>query len=134
MNDCPTRISPGVLLVDDNSAALALMATCLKDLGCRVLTAGNGEKALAVLHAGPAVDLVVTDLRMPVMDGLELLREIRALETFTHLPVILCSGEMDSAVIRQAEKQGCTRYIVKPVFPDVLFEQIITVLERAAAA
>jgi CheY-like chemotaxis protein len=123
-----------VLLVDDNSVALALMVTCLKDLGCRVVSAGNGREALAILHAGPSVDLVVTDLRMPVMDGWELLQNIRASATLKDLPVILCSGEMEMTMMRQAEEDGCTVYLVKPVFPDVLFEQILTLLERPAAA
>ena len=134
MDTCLTSTSPGVLLVDDNSVALALMVTCLKDLGCRVVSAGNGREALAILHAGPSVDLVVTDLRMPVMDGWELLQNIRASATLKDLPVILCSGEMEMTMMRQAEEDGCTVYLVKPVFPDVLFEQILTLLERPAAA
>ena len=135
MEACPTSTSPVVLLVDDNSLALALMATSLKELGCSVLSAGNGQEALAILqHSGPSVDLVVTDLQMPVMDGLELLRTIRMSEPLKHLPVILCSGDMEEAMMNRAAEYGCTRYLVKPVFPDFLFEQIVTLLERAAAA
>ena len=134
METSPTSTSPGVLLVDDNSVALALMAISLKDLGCRVVSAGNGQEALAMLHAGPSVDLVVTDLRMPAMDGWELLQNIRASATLKDLPVILCSGEMEMTMMHQAEEDGCTRYLIKPVFPDVLFEQILTLLERPAAA
>ena len=134
MEACLTNTSPAVLLVDDNIVALALMEASLKDLGCSVLPAGNGRDALDILHAGASVDLVVTDLRMPVMDGQELLQKIRASETLKHLPVILCSGDMDVALMRQAEEDGCTTYLIKPVFPDVLFEQILALLERAAAA
>ena len=130
----PTNTSPVVLLVDDNSVALALMAISLKELGCSVLSAGNGQEALAILHSEASVDLVATDLRMPVMDGWELLHTIRASETLKDLPVILCSGDMDVALMRQAEEDGCTTYLIKPVFPDVLFEQILALLERAAAA
>ena len=130
----PTNTSPVVLLVDDNSVALALMAISLKDLGCSVLSAGNGQEALAILHSGASVDHVATDLRMPVMDGWELLHTIRASETLKDLPAILCSGDMDVALMHRAEEDGCTRCLIKPVFPDVLFEQIVTLLERAAAA
>jgi two-component system, chemotaxis family, chemotaxis protein CheY len=134
METSPTNTSPVVLLVDDNSVALALMTVSLKELGCRVLSAGNGQEALAILHSGPSLDVVVTDLDMPVMGGLELLRTIRASETLCHLPVILCSGDMDVTLMHQAEEDGCTHYLIKPVFPDVLFEQILTLLESAAAA
>jgi two-component system, chemotaxis family, chemotaxis protein CheY len=134
MEACLNSTSSVVLLVDDNSLALAFMATSLKELGCSVLSAGNGQEALAILHSGPSVDLVVTDLQMPVMDGLELLRRIRASETLKHLPVILCSGDMEEAMMNRAAEYGCACYLIKPVFPDVLFEQIVTALERAAAA
>lgn len=132
MEACPTSTSPVVLLVDDNSLALVLMAVSLKELGCRILSAGNGQEALAILHSGPSVDLMVTDLQMPVMDGLELLRVIRMSETLKHLPVILCSGDMEQAMMNRAAEYGCACYLVKPVFPDFLFEQIVTLLERGS--
>jgi len=122
--------APCALLVDDNSSALALMAISLKELGCKVLSARNGQEALNVLRAEPSVDLVVTDLGMPVMDGLELLSQIRATETLKDLPVILCSGDVDEAIMKRAAGYGCSRYLVKPVFPDVLFNQILAVLSH----
>ena len=121
---------PCVLLVDDNSLALVLMARNLKELGCSVLSAGNGQEALEILHAEPSVDLVVTDLAMPVMDGLELLRQIRATETLKELPVIFCSGDVDEAMLEKATACGCTRYLVKPVHPEFLFEQIDMILSH----
>jgi two-component system, NarL family, sensor histidine kinase EvgS len=122
--------SPCVLLVDDNRLALVLMARNLKELGCSVLSAGNGQEALEILHAEPSVDLVVTDLGMPVMDGLELLRQIRESERLKDLPVILCSGDVDEAMMKKATAYGCVRYLVKPVHPEFLLEQIQTILSH----
>ena len=62
-----------VLLVDDDGATLALMATSLKGLAGRTLLAKNGEEALEIVQAEPSVALVITDVGMSVMDGLELL-------------------------------------------------------------
>ncbi len=130
MEACLASAIPAVLLVDDNNAALTLMAVSLKELGCSILSAENGKEALDILHSGASVDLVVTDLQMPVMDGLELLHEIRASETLKELPVILCTGEVEEAMVNRAAEYGCARYLVKPVFPDVLFEEIATALQR----
>ena len=124
------QTAPCVLLVDDNALALALMTASLVDLGCTVLSARNGQEALTVLRSELPVDLVVTDLGMPVMDGLELLSQIRATEMLKHLPVILCSGDVDEAMMKSAAGYGCSHYFVKPVLPDVLFSQILTVLSH----
>ena len=123
--------SPCVLLVDDNSLALMLMSTSLNELGCKVLSAGNGQEALEILRSGKSVDLVVTDLGMPVMNGLELLRQIRESERLRDLPVILCSGDADEATMKKATEYKCSRYLLKPVLPDFLFEQIEAVLSHA---
>lgn len=124
------RITPCVLLVDDNSVVLMLMSSSLKELGCTVLSAGNGQDALEILHSQKSVDLVVTDLRMPVMDGLELLRQIHESERLRELPVILCSADADEAAMtKAAEYTGCL-YFSKPVHPEFLFEQIAGILSH----
>jgi CheY-like chemotaxis protein len=121
---------PVVLLVDDDGAALALMATSLKGLVGRTLLAKNGEEALEMLQAEPSVALVITDVGMPVTDGLELLRRIRESERLVHLPVILCSGNDDPATMQKARGYRCTRYLIKPILAEFLVDEVSAVLGR----
>jgi two-component system cell cycle sensor histidine kinase/response regulator CckA len=80
-----------VLVVDDDPMLRTLIARCLTDQGYLVLTAGNGREALALVERNPGrLGLVVTDIRMPEMDGLELAAELARLEPF--LPVMFISG------------------------------------------
>ena len=128
------RVKPRVLLVDDNRVTLALMSSSLEELGCKVLSAKNGHEALEILHSEKSIDIVVTDLGMPVMDGLELLRLLRESEKLMDLPVILLSGDADEATMKKATEHKHCRYLVKPVLPDFLFEQIVAMLSHAEMA
>jgi two-component system sensor histidine kinase EvgS len=128
------KARPVVLLVDDDGAALTLMATSLKGLAGRTLLAKNGEEALEMLQAELSVALVITDLGMPVMDGMELLRRIRESERLAHLPVILCSGNDDPATMQKAWEYRCTRYLIKPILAEFLVDQVEAVLGRQTKA
>jgi len=124
-----TAAGPWVLLVDDNTAARALAGTALRRMGCRMLLAGNGEKALQILESGaPPVDVVVTDLDMPGMDGLELLRRIKQSGKHKHVPVIFWSGHVDPEAQERAASCGCSLFLPKPIDLDILFEQLTYVL------
>ena len=126
-------IAPHVLLVDGDLMVRALLAVSLKTLGCRIVTAGNGEEALRVLHAKPSVDLVVTEAALPGMDGLELLCAIRQTNGLKQLPVILCAASIDETMMKKAVECGCGRYLLKPVHADFLFEQIRSLMEQKAS-
>jgi CheY-like chemotaxis protein len=124
---------PHVLLVDDDRAVRAFLAASLETLGCRIVTAGNGEEALRILHAKPSVGVVVTEAALPVMDGLELLCAIRQTDGHRRLPVIVRSASIDETMMQKAVVCGCGRYLLKPVHPDFLFEQIRSLLRRRAS-
>ncbi len=100
-----------ILVVDDEVNMQRILEIMLQDMGHEVLRAGNGEEAMAVLEREP-VDLLITDLRMPVMDGLELLQAIA--ERSLQLPaiVITAHGTVSSAV--EAMKHGAVDYILRP--------------------
>ena len=121
---------PVVLLVDDNHAAVTLTAATLRRLGCRTFLAGDGEKALQILESQPSIDVVVTDVDMPQVDGLELLRRIKQSAEHKDLPVLLCSGRADPETMKRAAENGCALYLVKPIEPEFVFEQISTILRR----
>ena len=124
------KINPAVLLVDDNHAAVTLTAATLQRLGCRTFLAGDGEKALRILEGQSSIDVVVTDVDMPQVNGLELLRRIKRSAKYKDLPVILCSGRADPETMKRAIENGCALYLLKPVEPDFLFDQISIVLRR----
>ena len=122
--------APYVLLVEDDRTVRTLLAVGLEALGCRIVTADNGEEALRVLQAKPSVDVVVTEAALPGMDGLELLCSIRRTDGLEQLPVILCSAFIDEVMMKKAVACRCGRYLLKPVSPDFLFEQIRSLMQQ----
>jgi two-component system, chemotaxis family, chemotaxis protein CheY len=86
---------PTAIVVDDSRAIRMILGRTLRELGFEVREAGNGIDALAALSAGPPADLVMADWNMPVMDGLELLRRIRASAQFSAVPVVMVTTEAE---------------------------------------
>jgi len=116
-----------VLLVDDEPGIRKVVGIALEDAGYRVLEAGNGEEALAVFRREhPAV--VLTDLRMPGMDGLDLLRTIKEESPDTEVILVTGHGDMEAAV--SGLKLGACDFIAKPAGPDVLEVALKRAAER----
>jgi DNA-binding response OmpR family regulator len=98
--------------------------------GIETLTAANGQEALDVL-AEHDVDLVVLDLMMPVMDGIETCRRIREDETTADLPVIMLTAKAQASDIQTGFSTGATDYVVKPFSPRELLSRVRGSLARA---
>lgn len=107
-----------ILLVEDNQEFQQFMTEQLKK-DYRILRVGNGKEALDVLSSC-VVDLVISDIMMPVMDGMTLCKEIKEDIRFSHIPVILLSAKMDLHVRLDGMKLGADEYIVKPYSSDYL--------------
>ena len=121
-----------VLLVDDDVVVRARLIAGLDALsGFRLehLEAENGEEALARLADGKKIDLVITDLIMPGMDGFELLQRIKSDSELGGIPVVVLSGKDSARDITTALRHGALDYLVKPPEPDELAER----LERAVS-
>jgi two-component system chemotaxis response regulator CheY len=101
-----------------------ILGRTLRGLGYEVREAGNGVDALAALSAGPPADLVMADWNMPVMDGLELLRNIRASAEFSTVPVIMVTTEAEIDQMTLALEAGATEYIMKPFTPEILADKL----------
>jgi two-component system chemotaxis sensor kinase CheA len=110
------RQSPRVLVVDDQFTVRELQRSILGAAGYRVQTASDGRSALAALDAHDDFELVVTDLQMPEMDGLELLRTIRGDPKRSLLPVIVVSSRGTDADRKNGVEAGADAYIVKDDF------------------
>jgi len=115
-----------ILIVDDEFNSRTLLAQLFQEDGYSADTAENGKTALEALKSTP-FDILITDIRMPVMDGIELFH--RAKEIYPHMPVILFTayGTIETAV--KALKEGVFHYLEKPVNFDLLNHTVQQALE-----
>jgi two-component system chemotaxis response regulator CheY len=102
-----------ILTVDDSMSVRKFIALSLKSGGYRVISAVDGMDALEILPK-EKVDLVITDLNMPNVDGFELVRTIRQNTMYSELPIIILSSLADSQYIERGMQAGANSYIVKP--------------------
>jgi len=115
-------LSKVILLVDDSPTVRRMMEWALKPGGFRTLQAADGIHALEIL-AAQAVDLAIVDLNMPRMDGIELIRTIRADDKLKRLPVILLTTEGREQDREAGLKAGANLYLTKPSAPALLREK-----------
>lgn len=120
----------GVLVVDDEPSTRFLIRSLLERRGFEVFEAGDGVEALALAAGEPAVGLVVADLNMPRMDGLELIWELRRGDGGRHLPVIVVTGEADELIEAQLLEEGADDYIRKPLDSRLFLARVEATMRR----
>lgn len=120
-----------ILVVDDEPKMRRVLEIMLQKMGHRVLSAGNGIEALAIFR-DHAIDLVITDLRMPEMDGIELLAALRTQESDVPVIVITAHGTIETAVT--AMKHGACDYLLRPFDIDVVEHAVERVLNDTEVA
>jgi two-component system, chemotaxis family, chemotaxis protein CheY len=120
-------MSKTILSVDDSVSALQMIKLTLAGAGYQVVQAANGADGLGKARAS-RVDMVLTDLNMPVMDGLTLIRELRKLPAFKGVPIVFLTTESDAAMKQQAKAAGATGWITKPFQQDQLLAVVRKVL------
>ncbi|MAG77087.1 MULTISPECIES: chemotaxis response regulator CheY [Thalassotalea] len=119
-----------VLVVDDFSTMRRIVKNLLRDLGfTNIQEADDGSTALPMLQGGD-FDFVVTDWNMPGMQGIDLLKAIRADEKLAHIPVLLITAEAKKEQIVMAAQAGVNGYIVKPFTAATLKEKLDKIFER----
>jgi two-component system chemotaxis response regulator CheY len=116
------------LIVDDSVCMRRMVSDTVEQMGFTTLQAGNGQQALEVLADQP-IDLVITDLNMPEMDGLQLIRCLREQSTYQYIPILMLTTESQDAVKQRGRAAGATGWIVKPFNPERL-QQLIARLVR----
>ena len=129
MSSAPASRAPRILVVDDSESVRSYLASWLAQLGYRVDSAEDGRRALALLDQGLLPDLVLLDVMMPDMDGLETMREIR--ERAPRLPVVMVSVVGNARTIVDAMRAGATDYVSKPLDEAELGAVIVRALGRA---
>jgi two-component system chemotaxis response regulator CheY len=123
-------MSISALIVDDSSVMRKIVERSLRQAGLefsKVLEAGNGAEALTVL-AENLVDLILCDINMPVMDGLEFIKQLPAVPNAKGVPVVMITTEGSEAHVVQALSSGARGYIRKPFTADQVKEHVIPIL------
>ena len=93
----------------------------------QLLEASNGSEALTLVK-GNSLDLILSDINMPLMDGLEFVRQLRRIESAQHIPVVMITTEAGEAHVVQALSLGASGYIRKPFTPEQIKERVISLL------
>ncbi|MDR2638884.1 MAG: response regulator [Helicobacteraceae bacterium] len=122
-----------ILVVDDSSTMRRIIKNTLTRLNFKdLLEAENGAQAWETLAMNQDVAVLITDWNMPEMNGLELVKKVRAEPKFADLPIIMVTTEGGKTEVITALKAGVNNYIVKPFTPDVLKEKLEAVLGTSA--
>ncbi len=116
-----------ILAVDDSASMRQMVSFTLKGAGHDVVEASDGKEALDKAK-GTQVDLVLSDVNMPVMDGLTLVKELRALPSYKFTPILMLTTESTGDKKMEGRKAGATGWLVKPFNPDQLLATIKKVL------
>jgi two-component system cell cycle response regulator DivK len=122
---------PRVLLVDDYPDAREMYAEYLDFSGFAVIEAANGMEALQLAAENPP-DIILMDLSLPVMDGWEATRRLKADPRTANIPVVALTGHALAGISEGAKKAGCDAFVTKPCLPDDLVKEIRKVLDARA--
>ena len=122
-----------VLVVDDYPDAREMYAEYLKYSGFDVIEAGNGKEALErALDSAP--DIILMDLSLPVMDGWEATRRLKADKSTAGIPIVALTGHALAGILEGAKKAGCDAFVTKPCLPEDLVKEIQRVLSGTTSA
>jgi two-component system chemotaxis response regulator CheY len=116
-----------IMVVDDSNVMRQMVSFTLREAGFEVLEAENGRDALNKLD-GHCLDLILTDLNMPLMDGITFIRNVRTLPATSYTPILMLTTESQVEKKMQGKEAGATGWIVKPFDPPKLLAVIARVL------
>ena len=122
-------MSRTALIVDDSATMREMVCYTLKQAGFEPLTGANGQEALDKL-AGQQMDLIITDLNMPVMDGLTFIKAVRARDEYKFVPILMLTTESQADMKAQGKAAGATGWLVKPFNPEMLLQVIGKVVPK----
>jgi two-component system, chemotaxis family, chemotaxis protein CheY len=116
-----------ILIADDSASVRDLVSFTLENAGYKVLAGTDGKDALKFLN-GEEIDLVITDLHMPEMDGISFIKEIRNKTEYKFIPILLLTTESHAEKKQHAKDAGATGWIVKPFVQERLLEVVEKVI------
>ncbi len=116
-----------IMTADDSQSVRQMVSFTLSQAGYEVVEAADGREALQLLDS-QAVNMLITDLNMPNMDGIELIRQARTKDQFKYMPIIMLTTESQDAKKQEGKAAGATGWIVKPFKPEQLLGVVKKVL------
>jgi two-component system chemotaxis response regulator CheY len=119
-------MSRAALVVDDSTTMQEMVGFTLTRAGFAVTRVGNGQEALSRLETTAKFDLIITDLNMPVMDGITFIKKLRALPTCKFTPVLMLTTEGSDERKQQGRAAGATGWLTKPFDP----EKLLTIVKK----
>ncbi len=121
------KMSKTILVVDDCKNIREIVTFTLENKGYNILTASDGEEALKHINT-THLDLVITDVNMPNKNGIELITDIRSLERYRFLPILLLTTEEHTGIKQQAKEAGATGWLEKPFVVETFVSTVKKVL------
>jgi two-component system chemotaxis response regulator CheY len=112
------------LVIDDSRTARIIISNTLKECGITVAQAANGKEALEQLKKIPNVALLLVDWNMPVMNGLDFIRAVRAERVYDGVRILMVTSEAESSQVTRALEAGADEYLMKPFNKDVLLAKL----------
>lgn len=116
-----------ILVVDDSASMRQVVAISLRGAGYEVLEAQNGQDALSKLD-GKKIHLIISDVNMPVMDGISMVKELKKLPAYKFTPIIMLTTEGADAKKKEGQAAGAKAWIVKPFQPDQMLKAVSTLI------
>jgi len=117
-----------ILAVDDSASMRQMVSFTLQGAGHEVLEAEDGQQAFDKAKQEGSVDLVLSDVNMPIMDGITLIKNLRSLPDYKYIPMLMLTTESSKEKKMEGKAAGATGWIVKPFNPDQLLNTIKKVL------
>lgn len=117
-----------VLVVDDSVSMRQMVSFTLTGAGYEVVEAGDGKEAVEKLNGGAKPNLVITDLNMPNMDGISLIKAVRGMAAHKFTPILMLTTESSEDKKKEGQSAGATGWVVKPFNPDQMLATIKKVM------
>lgn len=113
-------MAKSILIVDDAVSMRGLVAITLRGAGYEVVEASDGKEALAKLAVSSRFDMILTDLNMPNLDGIGLIKAVKAMAKYKFLPIVMLTTESQEDKKREGQQAGAKAWVVKPFKPETL--------------
>jgi two-component system chemotaxis response regulator CheY len=121
-------MAKNILIVDDSESIREVVGLALRSEGYNVIVGEDGQHGLELLLENKNVNLIISDLNMPRLDGISFLKEVRKLETFKYLPILILTTESQESKKIEAKNSGATGWIIKPFVKEKLLADVKKVL------
>jgi len=112
-----------IMIVDDSASMRQVVGIALRDAGYDLIEAGDGKEALSKLD-GVKIHLIISDINMPIMDGITFVKEVKQLPKYRFTPIIMLTTEVNPAKKDAAKEAGAKAWVTKPFQPKTLLEAI----------